>query len=72
MAVSDAASTWCYLQLRKHLPTISAAGRDECLGLALQQRLQALQFGVLQGSICLAARQRHQVRVVRTTSCVCH
>ncbi|WIA18696.1 hypothetical protein OEZ85_003398 [Tetradesmus obliquus] len=56
-----AASGWCYLQLRRHLPAISAAGRDECLGLAQQRRLQALQFGVLQGSICMAARQGHQV-----------
>jgi hypothetical protein len=61
-AVGEAgASGWCYLQLRKHLPAISAAGRDECMGLALQQRLQALQFGVLQGSLCMAARQGHQV-----------
>jgi hypothetical protein len=61
-AVGDhSASAWCYLQLRKHLPAISAAGRDECLGQALQQRLQALQFGVLQGSLCMAARQGHQV-----------
>jgi hypothetical protein len=53
--------------LRKHLPAISAAGRDECLGLAQQQRLQALQFGVLQGSICMAARQGHQVRLLGST-----
>lgn len=52
---------WCYLQLRKHLCSITAAGANPALQLDTRRALQRLQFGILTGNLGLAARQKHQV-----------
>lgn len=56
-------SDWCYLQLRKHLCSITAAGANSALQLDTRRALQRLQFGILTGNLGLAARQKHQVGI---------
>lgn len=53
---------WCYLQLRKHVCSISEAADDAGLELAARQALQRLLLTALTGNLALAARQGQQVR----------
>jgi hypothetical protein len=52
---------WCYLQLRKHISSVTRLGEDQSLQLTVRQELQRLQIHILHGNIRVAARQQHQV-----------
>lgn len=60
-AHETATAEWCYQQLRKHLLSVAAAGANEALQLDTRRALQRLQFSILGGNLCLAARQGLQV-----------
>eukprot|EP00775_Hariotina_reticulata_P012281 gene12281-12417_t len=52
---------WCYLQLRKHICSVTSLGQDQRLQLTIRQELQRLLIHILHGNISMAAREQHQV-----------